>query len=57
MELTEDQICEKIGRKLEHCGRNTFLPFYQENTCAACRCNVIRRKHKISKISRTKEKK
>ena len=54
MELTEDQIIEKYVKKGEHCGRDMLLPYEYGWTCVSCGCNVIKRKHELSKISRKK---
>ena len=54
MELTEDQIIEKYGKKCRHCNRNTLLPYEYEFTCFVCRYNVNKRKHELSKIQRKK---
>ena len=54
MELTEDEIIEKYGKKCLHCNRNTLLPYEYEFTCLSCGFNVVKRKHELSKIQRKK---
>ena len=54
MELTEDQIIEKHGKRCGHCNRKTLLPYEYEYTCFSCGYNVIKRKHELSKIQRKK---
>ena len=54
MELTEDEIIEKYGKKCLHCNRNCLLPYEYEFICLACGFNVIKRKHELSKIQRKK---
>ena len=54
MELTEDEIIEKYGKKCLHCNRNCLLPYEYEFTCLSCGFNVIKRKHELSKIQRKK---
>ena len=54
MELTEDEIIEKYGKKCLHCNRNCLLPYEYEWTCLSCGFNVIKRKHQLSKIQRKK---
>ena len=49
MELTEDQLFEKYANCCGHCNRNTLLPYEYEFTCIACRYNVSKRKHEVSK--------
>ena len=49
MELTEDQIFEKIGKYFGPCNRNTLLPYEYEFTCISCCYNVIKRKHELFK--------
>ena len=51
MELTEDEIIQKHGKRCRHCNRNTLLPYENEYTC---RINLIKRKHELSKIQRKK---
>ena len=52
MELTEDEIIEKYGKRCGHCNRNTLLPYEYEFTCFSCGVNVIKRKNELSKIQR-----
>ena len=54
MNLSEDEIIEKYGKKCLHCNRNTLLPYEYENTCLSCGFNVVKRKHELSKIQRKK---
>ena len=54
MELTEDEIIQKYGKRCGHCYRNTLLPYEYEFTCIACGYNVNKRKHELSKIQRKK---
>ena len=54
MELTEDEITEKYGKRCGHCNRNALLPYEYEFTCIVCGYNVNKRKHEISKIQRKK---
>ena len=54
MELTEDAIIEKYGKRCGHCNRNTLLPYEYEFTCFSCSYNVSKRKHELSKIQRNK---
>ena len=54
MELTEDEIIEKYGKRCGHCNRNTLLPYEYEFTCFSCGYNVHKRKHELSKIQRKK---
>ena len=51
MELTEDEIIIKYGKKCGNCNRNTLLPNHYEFTCISCGYNVIKRKHELSKTS------
>ena len=52
MNLSEDEIIPKYGRKCGHCRRNTLLEC--DWTCVSCVYNVIKRKQKLSKIQREK---
>ena len=52
MELSEDEIIQKHGKKCGHCNRNTLLPYEFEWTCFSCGYNVIKRKLELSKIQR-----
>ena len=54
MELTEDEIIQKYGKRCRHCNRNTLLPYEYEWTCVSCGYNVNKRKHELSKIQRKK---
>ena len=54
MELTEDQLIEKYGKRCGHCNRNTVLPYEYEFTCVSCGFNVNKRKHELSKIQTKK---
>ena len=54
MELTEDEIIEKYGKRCGHCNRNTLLPYEYEFTGFSCGFNVNKRKHELSKIQRKK---
>ena len=50
MELTEDEILQKYGKRCGQCNRNTLLPYEYEFTCFSCGFNVSKRKHHLSKI-------
>ena len=54
MELTEDEIIQKYGKRCGHCNRNTLLPYEYEFTCFSCGFNVNKRKHELSKKQRKK---
>ena len=54
MNLTEDGIIQKYGKRCGHCNRNTLLPYEYEFTCFSCGFNVNKRKHELSKIQRKK---
>ena len=54
MELTEDEIVEKYGKKCGHCNRNTLLPYEFEYICFSCGHNVIKRKLELTKTQRKK---
>ena len=54
MELTEDEIIEKYGKKCLHCNLNTLLPYEYEFTCLSCGFNVNKPKNQLSKIQRKK---
>ena len=56
MNITEDQIIEKYGKKCGHCLRKFLLPYEYEWTCISCGCNIIKTKHELSKIQRKKNK-
>ena len=40
MELTEDEIIQKDGKRYGHCNRNTLLPYEYEFTCFSRGYNV-----------------
>ena len=50
MELTEDEIIQKYGKRCGHCNRNTLLQYEYEFTCFSCGYNVNKRKHELSKL-------
>ena len=54
MNLSEDEIIQKYGKRCGHCNRNTLLPYEYEFTCFSCGFNVNKRKHELSKIQRKK---
>ena len=54
MELTEDEIIQKYGKRFGQCNRKTSLPYAYEFTCFSCGFNVNKRKHELSKIQRKK---
>ena len=54
MELTEDEIIQKYGKRCGHCNRNTLLPYEYEYTCFSCGYNVNKRKNELTKIQRRK---
>ena len=54
MELTEDEIIQKYGKRCGHCNRNTLLPYEYEFTCFSCGYNINKRKHELSKKQRKK---
>ena len=54
MELTEDEIIQKYGKRCAHYNRNALLPYEYEWTCFSCGFNVNKRKHEFSKIQREK---
>ena len=53
MELTEE-IIENEAKPCGHCYRNTLLPYEYEWSCFSCNYNVVKWKHKLSKIQRKK---
>ena len=55
MELTEDEIIQKYGKRCGHCNRNTLLPYEYEWTCFSCGYNVNKRKNELSKIIQQKK--
>ena len=54
MELTEDEIIQKYGKRCGHYNRNTLLPNEYEFTCFSCGYTVNKRKHELTKIQRRK---
>ena len=54
MELTEDEIIQKYGKRCGHCNRNTLLPYEYVFSCFSCGFNINKRKHELSKIQRKK---
>ena len=56
MELSEDEIIQKYGKRCGHCNRNTLLPYEHEFTCFSCGFNINKRKFELSKIQRKKNK-
>ena len=54
MELTEDEIVQKYGKRCGHCNRISLLPHEYEFTCFICGYNVNKRKHELSKVQRKK---
>ena len=54
MDLTEDEIIQKYGKRCGHCYRKTLLPYEYDFTCFSRGYNVIKRKHEVSKIQRKK---
>ena len=54
MELTQDEIIQKLGKRCGHRNRNTLLPYEYEFTCFSCGYNVNKRKHELSKLQRKK---
>ena len=54
MNLSEDEIIQKFGKRCRHCNRNTLLPHEYEFTCFSCGFNVNKTKHQLSKIQRKK---
>ena len=54
MELAEDEIIQKYGKRCGHCNRNTLFPYEYEVTFFSCGYNVIKRKHELSKIQQKK---
>ena len=49
MDLTDDQIFEKIVNQCGRCIRNTLLPYEYEWTCIACGYNESMNSLKINK--------
>ena len=56
MNLSEDEIIQKYGKRCGHCNRNTLLPYEYEWSCFACNYVVSKRKHELSRIQRKKNK-
>ena len=54
MNLTEDPIIEKHGKRYSRCNQNTLLPYEFEWTCISCGFNLIKRKHELTIIQRKK---
>ena len=54
MNLSEDEIIQKYGKRYGHCNRNTLLAYEYEFTCVSCGYNVNKRKHELSKVQRKK---
>ena len=54
MELTEDKIIQKFGKKCLPCNRDTLLPYEYEWTCFSCGFNVNKNKNELTKIQRKK---
>ena len=54
MDLTEDEIIEKYGKRCGNCNRNFLLPYGYEFTYFSSGFNVNKRKHELSKIQRKK---
>ena len=50
MNLSEDQIIEKNGKRCGHCNRIILLPYEYVVSCFPCGFNLIKRKHELSKI-------
>ena len=54
MELIEDEIVQKYGKRCGHRNANTLLPYEFEWSCLSCGYNVNERKHELTKIQRKK---
>ena len=52
MELPQDEIIKKYGRKYGHCDRNILLPYDYEWTCFGSGYKVIKRKNELYKYQR-----
>ena len=52
MELTEDELNEKDGKKCRHFSRNTLLPSEFGSTCFWCNYNVVKRKSELVKFQK-----
>ena len=50
MELTEDEIIQKHGKRCGHCNRITLLPYEYEFNCSSCGYTVNKQKHDLSKL-------
>ncbi len=54
MNLSEDEIIQKYGKRCEHCNRNMLLPYEYEWSCFSCNYVVSKRKNELSKIQKKK---
>ena len=54
MELTEDEILQKYGKRCGHCKRKILLPYEYERSCFSCGYNVNKRKHELFKKQQKK---
>ena len=54
MELIEDEIIQKFGKKCGHCNRNTLLAYEYEGTCFSCGYNVNKRKMNSQRFNEKK---
>ena len=55
MELSEDEIFEKYGKKCVHCNRNRLPTYEYEVTCISLGYNVvIQKKKELSKVQQKK---
>ena len=54
MNLSENQIIEKYGKRGGHYNGNILLPDEYEFTCFSCGYNVIKRKHELARIQKRK---
>ena len=52
MELTEDEMIRKYGKRCGHCNRKTLLAYENEWNCLSCGYSLNKRKHALSKIQR-----
>ena len=55
MELKEDEVIQKYGKKCSHCNRKMLLPYEFEWSCFGCGYNVIKKKHELTKFQRKKK--
>ena len=55
MNLSEDEIIQKYGKRCGNCNRNTLLPYENEWSCVSSGYNVNKRKHELSKVQRKKK--